>query len=62
MQKSITNHCLELKTNKFSFSDYNNDKIYVDGSYPAFIRCLKMLIRERSDHGIVIEQAKKRCN
>ena len=36
---------LELITNKFSFSDYNNDKIYVHGSYPAFIRCLKILIR-----------------
>jgi hypothetical protein len=30
MRKSITNHCLELITNKFSFSDSNNDKVYID--------------------------------
>ena len=44
---------------EFGFSDSNNDKIYVDGSYPSFIRCLKMLIGERSDYKTVIEQVKK---
>jgi hypothetical protein len=32
MRKSITNHCLELITNKFSFSDSNNDKVYIYGA------------------------------
>jgi hypothetical protein len=50
----------DLITNKFRFSDSNNnDKIYIDGANPSFIRSLKMLIGERSDYETVIEQAKK---
>jgi hypothetical protein len=49
----------DLITNKFGFSDSNNDKIYVDGANPSFIRSLKMLIGERSDYETVIEQANK---
>jgi hypothetical protein len=49
----------DLITNKFGFSDSNNDKISIDGANPSFIRSLKMLIGERSDYGTVIEQANK---
>lgn len=49
----------DLMTNKFRFSDTNNDKIYIDGANPSFIRSLKMLIGERSDYETIIEQAKK---
>jgi hypothetical protein len=45
----------ELITNKYRFSDSNNDKIYVDGANPSFIRSLKMLIGERLDYETVIE-------
>ena len=50
----------DLITNKFRFSDSNNDKICIDGANPSFLRrSLKMLIGERSDYETVIEQAKK---
>ncbi len=63
-QKSDFNQMLDivwdLITNKFSFSYSNsNDKIYVDGANPSFIRSLKTLISDRSDYETVIEQAKK---
>jgi hypothetical protein len=47
-----------ITNNRFRFSDSNNnDKIYIDGANPSFIRSLKMLIGERSDYETVIEQA-----
>jgi hypothetical protein len=49
----------DLMTNKFRFSDTNNDKIYIDGANPSFIWSLKMLIGDRSGYETVIEQAKK---
>jgi hypothetical protein len=47
---------LDLITNRFRFSDSNNDKIRIDDANPSFISSLKIQLGERIDYEKLVEE------